>query len=231
MWLTAAQYSRWLLYAGYHATGSTVFRTQNLLVFSHFLMLLGWMIGDPHFITLDGLKYTFNGHGEFYILQTINSSQFVVQGRMISVLGNDSNLARATVFSAIVAKQEDSDAVQFQLSRQGLDVLISGQQLQMNELTEQYLTNVIITKLPDSKYIALFSSDVSLMVEETNGIISLVNVVLPDRLRGQVEGLLGNYNGDIADDLRPKYESNPLPITTTSQNLHEHFGLTCKLLH
>lgn len=194
-------------------------------------MLLGWMIGDPHFITLDGLKYTFNGHGEFYILQTINSSQFVVQGRMVSVLGNNSLLARATVFSAIVAKQEDSDAVQFQLSRRGLDVLINGQRLEMNELTEQYFTNVIITKLGNSKYIALFSSDVSLMVEETNGVISLVNLVLPDRLRGQVEGLLGNYNGDITDDLRPKFESIPVPVTVTSQDLHENFGLTCKLLH
>lgn len=32
------------------------------------------MFGDPHMVTLDGLKYTFNGKGEFTLIETTNNS-------------------------------------------------------------------------------------------------------------------------------------------------------------
>ena len=41
--------------------------------------------GDPHFSTFDGLPYTFNSHGEFWLLQTnveTESDVFNLQARM-----------------------------------------------------------------------------------------------------------------------------------------------------
>ena len=35
-------------------------------------MISAWMRGDPHFTTMDGLTYTFNGRGEFVLLKTEN---------------------------------------------------------------------------------------------------------------------------------------------------------------
>ncbi len=32
--------------------------------------LTGVVLGDPHFITFDGLSYTFNGKGEFYLVSS-----------------------------------------------------------------------------------------------------------------------------------------------------------------
>ena len=33
------------------------------------LISVGWNGGDPHFITMDGLSYTFNGRGEYSFLE------------------------------------------------------------------------------------------------------------------------------------------------------------------
>ena len=57
--------------------------------------LIGWAWGDPHFTTLDGRTYTFNGLGE-YVLLRIDPINFDVQGRM-AIITNQSN---ATFFSA-----------------------------------------------------------------------------------------------------------------------------------
>ena len=36
--------------------------------------------GDPHITTIDGVAYTFNGHGEFILLETTaDSNKFIVQ--------------------------------------------------------------------------------------------------------------------------------------------------------
>jgi len=45
---------------------------------------------------------------------------------------------------------------------------------------------------------------------------------------GSLRGLLGNYNGNSADDLLPRYGS-PLPGNATMREIHFKFGLTCKL--
>lgn len=61
--------------------------------------------GDPHIVTLDGFKYTFNGFGEYILIETPDES-FTLQGRMVVPSGG--NLPPgilATVFTAIVARE------------------------------------------------------------------------------------------------------------------------------
>ena len=60
-------------------------------------MYLGWAWGDPHFTTIDGRTYTFNGLGE-YVLLRIDVLNFEIQGRATRLV-NESN---ATVFTALV---------------------------------------------------------------------------------------------------------------------------------
>ena len=187
------------------------------------------MIGDPHIVTLDGLKYTFNGHGEFTLIETTNAiTNFILQGRMVPIVKSSGEFADATIFSALVARQEDSDTVQFELSRRGLDVLINGDMVQFGDLNERQFNNVTVNNLENFTYSATFTSGVYIKVKETNAIISLVNVVLPSKFRGRTEGLLGNYNGDPTDDLQPKSSNASISVNSTIQELHMNFGITCK---
>ena len=85
--------------------------------------------GDPHIITLDRHKYTFNGKGEFTLIETPDNS-FTLQGRMEQALDSDGNAAPGTVFTAIVAEQTGtvSKSVEFQVNVDGeLDVLVDKQ--------------------------------------------------------------------------------------------------------
>ena len=78
-------------------------------------------------MTLDGYKYTFNGNGEFTLAEATDGS-LTIQGRMEAAAQADGTPAEATVFSAVVAKESSSDAVQFQLDEkgQGIETLVNG---------------------------------------------------------------------------------------------------------
>ena len=78
--------------------------------------------GDPHLVTLDGYKYTFNGKGEFILVETTDEG-FILQGRMVEQpRSNDSNqtISGGTVFGAFVAKVNNSDTVQLKSTNKGL---------------------------------------------------------------------------------------------------------------
>ena len=73
------------------------------------------MWGDPHFVTLDGKNYTFNGLGE-YVMLDVNNGFFQLQSRTRLAKGEGT----ATVFCAAVMKEGNSSAVQLELSRNGI---------------------------------------------------------------------------------------------------------------
>lgn len=68
--------------------------------------LTAWIFGDPHFTTLDGDTYTFNGHGE-YILVKLADNNFQIQCRTIRATKSDGNSSEATIFSAFVVQAEN----------------------------------------------------------------------------------------------------------------------------
>ena len=45
-----------------------------------FFIAVAQLRGDPHITTIDGVAYTFNGHGEFILLEsTGNDNKLIVQ--------------------------------------------------------------------------------------------------------------------------------------------------------
>ena len=60
---------------------------QHLVAFGNYV-ITATSFGDPHFITFDGTPYTFNGHGEFWLVWAEdaiisgNDVTFKLQGRM-----------------------------------------------------------------------------------------------------------------------------------------------------
>ncbi len=91
-------------------------------------------------VTLDGHKYTFNGKGEFTLVETPDNS-FTLQGRMVQPMDSNNNAAPGTVFTSIVARQVVEGAsrtVEFQVNEEeGLDVLVDGTMVDFSDLSEQ----------------------------------------------------------------------------------------------
>ena len=110
-------------------------------------------------MTLDGLKYTFNGFGEYTLIETDDDS-FALQGRMIQARDENGNLISATAYSAIVAKQSDSETIQFQVVDSeiivdDIDALVNGELLGFEDLPNQQFNNVTLRKIDSSYHICL----------------------------------------------------------------------------
>lgn len=71
----------------------------------------GWFWGDPHVATLDGLKYTFNGLGEYRLLE-LHDKSFEFQARTKKVGSN----IKATEFSSLAFQQNNSGVIEIQVS-------------------------------------------------------------------------------------------------------------------
>ena len=57
-----------------------------------------WGFGDPHFRNLDGTPFTFNGQGEYTIVQ-VEETGFVLQGRTEPVTSDQNQATRFTAFA------------------------------------------------------------------------------------------------------------------------------------
>ena len=186
------------------------------------------MYGDPHIVTLDGHKYTFNGKGEFTLIETQNED-FVLQGRMIQPTDNNDNSAAATVFSTIVGKETNSDTVQIELDPfDGLVALVNGEEVSFDELNTFEFRNVTVRNHGNQTISATFACGAYIEVKQENDIISVMIVSLSEEFRGLTRGLMGNYNGNTSDDLIPKGSTTPISLESTLQVIHEQFGVTCE---
>ena len=193
---------------------------------------VGWWFGDPHIVTLDGHKYTFNGKGDYILLDT-NDNSFTLHGRMEEASTVDGSAATGgTVFTALAARQSDSDTVQFELNGE-LYPRINGVVDRFTDLNEKTFTNVTIKRLGNDSFSAAFSSGVYIEVRAVTEssltpYISVVIVSMPTSYQGQTRGLMGNYNGEPADDLVPRSGGEPLPLNSSLSTLHWNFGVTCR---
>ena len=179
-------------------------------------------------MTLDLHKYTFNGKGEFVLIET-NDQSFTLQGRMIEVNTSSGRVGEATVFSACVAKEKRSSTVQFELDNTtSLIVFVDGERISFDELKSQEFDNVTVTDSGNKTLNAIFSSGAFIQVQEQNGFISVLFVSLPERFKNKTQGLMGPYNGDMTDDLTPKENKAILPLNSTIKRIHEEFGITCE---
>ena len=179
-------------------------------------------------MTLDGHRYTFNGKGEFVLIETDDRS-FTVQGRMTEVATDPGMLSTATVLSALVAKQIDSDTVQFEISRQGIDVLVNDELVKLSIGSEIPAWNAVILRYGELKYGVRFSCGVKIEMKRQMDYLSAVVVSLPESYMNHTMGLLGYFNGNRKDDLLPPFGLDPLPLNSDLRMIHEGFGLLCEL--
>ena len=186
---------------------------------------------DPHMVTFDGHPYTFNGKGEFVLVETPDET-FSLQGRMLPITTAQNTESEATVYKAIVGKQNNSDTVQFEIIDDcGFIALVNGEQVIFGLINQQEFNNVVVSYLGNNTFSVSFSSGAYVEAKEEVGIISVVSVSLPPSFEGNgTRGLMGSFNGNITDDLLPNSGQEPLPLSSSVREIHELFGITCEFM-
>ena len=196
------------------------------------MFCLAWAIGDPHIVTLDLHKYTFNGKGEFILVEANNES-FVLQARMIEANDATGDRVNATVFSACAAKAYDSSTIQFEVltnvnGNVTLVTFVDEERVVFDEIRSQEFDNVTIIDSGNNTISATFSNGAFLQVQEQNGFIAVLIVSLPNSFVNKTKGLMGVFNGNISDEFTPRKSDTPLPLNSTLEQIHKDFGITCE---
>lgn len=197
----------------------------------------GISYGDPHIDTIDGYSYTYNGIGEYTMLEIRNISSegtvFELQSRTSLAQNISGSQVPASIFSAFVAKEDNVTAqVEVNLQKNGMIVFCNGLDV-TNEFYQDM--NYICTihnqlrlsrksQLSNHSVQILFASEIALTISFNVEMLDLT-VLVPTSLSNvtSIGGLLGNVNGNSTDDLTLK-NGSVLPETPTERDIYSIFG-------
>ncbi|KAI0225835.1 Mucin-like protein [Lamellibrachia satsuma] len=193
-------------------------------------LTIGWFYGDPHIRTLDGFQYTFNGLGEYTLIQTTYDT-FTLQGRTAKTLDNNGVEREATIFSAFAARDNDSDTIHIGMTnkKDGLTVFVDNEDItgwfnSSNVDDDADYTGLSITKKNTTQLLVAFKSGFSLIIG-VNAEQLDITVGAPDTSKNETKGLMGVFNGDATDDLLPPGENAfPLSNRSTEKTIFTDFG-------
>ncbi|XP_003384557.1 PREDICTED: mucin-like protein [Amphimedon queenslandica] len=159
-----------------------------------------WGWGDPHITTLDNFQYTFNGLGEFILLE-LNDGSFTIQGRAIPV----NSEVKATKFSSLAFKENISESVEIKYNDNDFTVYVDKIDMSdmLSNVNETYNNNdssIELTRQDTDSMLVAFANGISVTVNITMELLHFT-IALPEDYINQTRGLLGNYNGIKDDDL------------------------------
>ncbi|XP_063159217.1 sushi domain-containing protein 2 isoform X2 [Candoia aspera] len=180
--------------------------------------------GDPHFITFDGVNFTFKGLGEYLVLGSKLTS-LRVQGRTRPAKlpkGDEGVEAKVTGFSAIAMQENNSDVVEVRIPENSheLEVLLNQRALNFSEQTWMDLKGLFLYTTPGQNVTVMFSSGAGVEVSGYGGRVLSVTILLPEAFQNHTEGLLGLMNGKPQDDLTLR---NGTVLDVSSSGPQEHF--------
>uniref|UniRef100_A0A336M8F3 CSON013620 protein n=2 Tax=Culicoides sonorensis TaxID=179676 RepID=A0A336M8F3_CULSO len=194
------------------------------------------VFGDPHFITLDGLEYSFNGIGEFVLLKSTDSrDKFEIQGRFEQMPRNSYGEIKASHLSSIALKGNSSNVIEIRMRsresvRYRLDVFLDGKRIFFDKFSmkQQFYGGITVYTplevLNQSTVVVMMESGIGLEIKENIGLMS-VQVYVPWNFINKTRGLLGNFNWNQDDDFTlPNGEVlsiNPENLET----IHKEFGM------
>lgn len=197
---------------------------------------IGFGIGDPHMISLDGARYRFNGHSE-YILTKITEANFQIQCRTSRTQKSDGSATNATVFTAF-AVQGNGTYLQVELNINQIKMNVYAgtskrdgdwvdYSLPFNENGNDFLVSIdgmSLTRFNETLKAAFTNTGV--MVNISLGMRLLaISISLHESYKNTAVGLLGNFNGNDSDDFIPRGSVNPLNNPNERTIFHE-FGQT-----
>ncbi|XP_051047574.1 mucin-4 [Phodopus roborovskii] len=192
-----------------------------------------WTYGDPHITTLDNATYTFNGLGDFLLVQAQDTnSSFLLEGRTAQT-----GSAKATNFIAFAAQYNTNSlaspiTVQWFLEpNDTVRVLLNNQTVAFNtsqtdEGLPMFNTTGILLTHNGSQVSASFDGTVAISVIALSNILH-ASTSLPEEYRNHTRGLLGVWNDDPEDDFRMPNGST-IPRNSSEETIF-HYGMTWQI--
>ena len=199
--------------------------------------------GDPHFITIDDYSYTFNGVGEYVLLQSTGGADAPIPFTLLGRTGVFSDAPDATILTALAFRYNNKITVEVRLDLTATFQLSTKVQFQLDPVTEitDMLSSIGSTYTSTGLEVEVISpgnlefflgenGSPSVVVSVKNGVMDYL-LTLPSEYKYRTEGLMGIWNDDQSDDLTPAQAtpgvaSVPLPLNASLFDIHYSFGIT-----
>jgi VWD domain-containing protein len=179
--------------------------------------------GDPHLRTLDQRTYDFQAVGEFTDVVS-DSGDLVIQTRQAPVEGS-----RSASVNTAVALQVGADRLQLAAVRGTIAVWLNGQPVTWTKGARilpggaKAARRASPITFGQDGYTLRWSDGSRVWVDLIGAFGLRLYVTLAPARKGAVRGLLGAFDGDPANDLRPR-DGQPLTGEITRQGLYRTFG-------
>ena len=214
-----------------------------------FILIVAWMFGDPHFASVDNNNFTFNGIGEYLLLES-SSNDLTIQSRLVQFENTN-----ASVMSVIAIEQGDIQ-LQIEAKDSALQLSVQGISQSLPTGDNVYIVtangiNSILNNGLDIQSVTLqdlliqqdSSDQLSLQVDDSGTLVVITpggatvmislqmsflqtTVILSDNYMEETRGLMGVYNGDPSDDFTLP-DGTVLGGGLTEAEIY-NFGLQCK---
>jgi len=183
------------------------------------------MWGDPHFYSVDGLAFTFNGIGEYVMTRTRNRS-YELQARTAQYVDSSGVAYNASGFVAFAARKQGSSTVQVSLNsaNNGLVLVLDGQQRTAVNFTSNSSLYLVQTSTAIN---VTFPDGWTLNFALAGRYLSVVQT-LPVSAWNNTLGLLGLYDGQMSNDLMAP-DGTVLTQPSNMATIHYGFGQKWKI--
>lgn len=198
-----------------------------------------FMWGDPHFRSVDDNAFTFNGIGDYVLLDS-PENELYIHARFTRF-----NNTNATVMSALAMRQGTSQVVRVEIQSETLELYVTDSLHPIPENnSELWVTDSQVyssafqlgANISDTNMITIRTDNNTLLLSTPAGASVSVSaqmsflhssVGLSETFFNATRGLLGYYNLDPSDDyLLPN--GTVLPDGLTEEQVYYQFGLQCK---
>jgi len=159
----------------------------------------GWIVGDPHISTLDGVGYDFQAAGEFIMLRGTSDPTFEIQARMVPV-GNDVSVASAvaTRLDGISVMVDANDSIPLYIDAIATTIdNFSFVDVGSDRVFREDNTFTIVYAGADN---IVNAGDSQLIVDVLSNRVG-IDVHMNTELAGNLEGLFSDGDGVSANDI------------------------------
>lgn len=205
--------------------------------------------GDPHFGTLDGFSYTFNGHGEYIYLAITNNTSptnhfdenqsflFMSQIRTIPIQSESDEQEEkgATVTTGFAAQfygHSQSKPISITISQRNQILLYrANESIEFeNNINSLSFPELILTKqdqtLTLSWFIGIYIEiEIIEMTQPRKQSVFNIAASIHTRFHKKTYGLLGTFDGQPNNDLTNR-NGTILQDNSTLEHIHKNFGMT-----